>query len=183
MQKSVKKKKPALDEGGLDWPAIKRRYDDHNVPLTQIADDLGVTWQKLANYAGRAGWTLRQKKTEARKASDLMSAALMPTKLAARLKRLIAREIDAIEAEHLEDRPAAERERDARRLASLVRSLDKLNDIKASKNSHKKKPDATKQSDTDLRAELVRRIARLDGTAGQDKLCGKPEQEGNQLAE
>jgi hypothetical protein len=180
MKKPVKKPVPVEP----DWAAIRPRYEDTTEPLVELAAAYGLTWQKISNHAGRKGWKLRKPKTEQRKAADLRGAALMPTKLAGRLKRLIAREIDAIENESTDGRSATDRERDARRLASLVRSLDKLHDIKAAKD--KRNGTATHDDlpgENDLRGELQRRFARLVAGAATESVSGKSEPRGDSLAD
>ncbi|MCE9649556.1 MAG: hypothetical protein K8R18_08040 [Parvibaculum sp.] len=178
-------KKTASTPQTPDWAAIRPRYEDADQPLTEIADEAGVSWQSIAAHAKRNGWALRQPpKSPTRRAADLAGAALMPSKLASRLKRLIAREIDAIEGESTEDRPALERERDARRLSSLVRSLEKLNDIKAAKEKRdpRRADNRTGGGDGAMRAELARRLARIAAGGGPDGVSGEPEPGGDGVA-
>ncbi|MGV8996385.1 MAG: hypothetical protein ACOH12_05515 [Parvibaculaceae bacterium] len=166
-----------------DWEAIRPRYEDVANNVVTLADEYGVTWQKLSSYGAKHGWAKRKtQRTPAQKAAELVGAQLMPSKLASRLKRLIAREIDAIEGETLEDRPAVERERDARRLSSLVRSLEKLNDIKARRDKKEGKGDGERATAEDLSAELERRFARLLVAAAADSVSGGAEPQGNTMA-
>ncbi|MGB3808906.1 MAG: hypothetical protein WA943_02355 [Parvibaculum sp.] len=176
-------KKSASRKGEPDWETIRARYEDLAQSLAEIAASEGVAWQKISSYARRAGWKLRQPpKSEARRAADLAGAALMPTKLASRLKRLIAREIDAIEGESTQDRPALERERDARRLSTLVKSLEKLNDIKAAKEKREPKSADERNGDGDMRAELERRLARLSAGSGAAGVSCEPDAAGDGVA-
>lgn len=152
------------DEGEPDWRAIRKRYENLGLPMSEVAAGTGMAWQKIAAYAARHGWEMRKPRTPKQRVEAVRDVALMPTRLATRLKRLIAREIEALESECTDDRPALERERDARRLSSLVRSLEKLNDIKAAKTKRDDKNSGDTLSDDDMFAELERRFARfVDG--------------------
>ncbi|MES1990259.1 MAG: hypothetical protein V4441_04815 [Pseudomonadota bacterium] len=176
-------KNSANDKVEPDWEAIRPRYEDTSNNLIELADEYGVAWQTLSMYGAKHGWAMRKtQRTPAQKAADLVSSQLMPSRLASRLKRLIAREIDAIESETLADRPAVERERDARRLSSLVRSLEKLNEIKARKDKQEGKADGDRATSEDLGAELERRFARYHADRGADSVSGEPEPQGETMA-
>lgn len=151
--------------------------------VAALAEEYGMTRQRLTSHAVKLGWQMRQvHRTPQQIAADLVGAQLMPSRLASRLKRLIAREIDAIEGETLADRPAVERERDARRLASLVRSLEKLNEIKARKEKQEGKSDGERATSEDLSAELERRFARFHDEADKGCVFGEPEPERETMA-
>tara|TARA_R110000868_G_scaffold244926_1_gene501387 strand:+ start:199 stop:744 length:546 start_codon:yes stop_codon:yes gene_type:complete len=181
MKKSVKP--PAVAEP--DWAAIRKRYECLSVPITEVAEGTGMTWQRIAMHAKRAGWEMRKPRNAKEKEAAVESANIAPMRLSTRLKRLIAREIEAIESEDTAERPAADRERDARRLASLVRSLDKLNDLKANKAKRDEKADGEEGNDsgTDHRAELERRFARLVAAGATERLSREPEPGGDGLAD
>jgi hypothetical protein len=87
-------------------------------------------------------------------------------KLAARLTRLIAREISDLERQRTVSRDEAEGERQARRIATLVRSIDKLNEIEqAARRAKKDDPSADNEKrraeEAGLRTALESRLARL----------------------
>ncbi|KAB7741610.1 hypothetical protein F2P47_04195 [Parvibaculum sedimenti] len=159
MATKAKRKEP-------DWAKIRAAYEDPAVPLSGTAKVAGVNAQTLIARARREGWRARTPApAKPAPAAELTGAAMKPSSLATRLKRLIAREIEAIEGESTKKREAAEKERDARRLSSLVRSLEKLKDMK----SGKEKTDKKKDEDGDaLRTELQRRLARLAAAANAD---------------
>lgn len=96
--------------------------------------------------------------------------------LASRLRDLIEREIADIEIEKSRKRAAADQERAARRLASLVRSLDKLNEIDhADKARRDARAAARATQEEDHRAELESRLARLaDVLAAEAGADGEP---------
>jgi len=185
MKKIVSKTKaqakvPARD---IDWEVIRPLYEDGTTTVTALADEYGMTRQRLTRHAVKLGWRLRQVyRSPQKKAADLVTSQLMPSRLASRLKRLIAREIDAIEGETLQDRPAVERERDARRLASLVRSLEKLNEIKARKAKQEGKADGERATAEDLSAELERRFARFHDAEDADRISDEPEPQRDAMA-
>lgn len=174
---------PEPDEAGPDWAAIRLLYEDRSNALTAIADFAGVSAQKVIRHATVNGW---QSRTAAKyrdaPASELMGSALKPVRLATRLKRLIAREIESIEGEIAHERDAVEKERDARRLSTLVRSLEKLNDIKAAKAKREPKSGDTAEDAEALRAELERRLARIAAGDNAGGVPCEPRPEGNGLA-
>lgn len=166
-----------------DWAAIRVKYEIAEIPMRDVAAGTGMQWQKIAKYAAKHGWKLRKPRTRAQKDDALRDAGLAPTRLATRLKRLIAREISSIEGEDMKKRPAADRERDARRLSSLVRSLEKLNDIKAAKNKREREEEAGEPDDEAIHAELERRFNRLAAAGDEGKPSGRPEPGGETMAE
>jgi hypothetical protein len=171
--------------GGLkvDWAEIRRDYEDLDKPLAETTAKAGMTSQKLVCLARGAGWMLRKPPdASARPASELMGSALKPVHLATRLKRLIAREIESIESEIAHERDAVEKERDARRLSTLVRSLEKLNDIKAAKAKREPKSGDPAEDSDAMRAELEGRLARLAAGDGARGISGEPDAGGNAMA-
>jgi hypothetical protein len=176
-------KKSASGEVKPDWADIRRDYEDIEKPLAKTAAKAGMTSQKLVCLARGAGWMLRKPpEVSARPASELAGSALKPAHLATRLKRLIAREIESIEGEIAHERDAIEKERDARRLSTLVRSLEKLNDIKAAKAKREPKSGDTAEDSDAMRAELERRLARLAAGEGAGGISGQPDASGDGLA-
>ena len=182
-KKSAKRAEPATAEGEPDWEAIRIKYEIAEMPMSEVAAGTGMAWQKIAIYAAKNGWRLRKPRTRAQKDDALRDAGLAPTRLATRLKRLIAREISSIENEDMSERPAADRERDARRLSSLVRSLEKLNDIKAAKNKREREAEDGEGDEEAVQAELERRFDRLAAGSGTGGAAEKPEPGGEAMAE
>lgn len=183
MKKSVTNNKPdARTAAEPDWAAIRLKYEIAELPMSEVVAGTNMQWQKVSAYAAAHGWKLRKPRNRAQKDDALRDAGLAPTRLATRLKRLIAREISSIENEDTSERPAADRERDARRLSSLVRSLEKLNDIKAAKNKRERETETDVPDDEAIHAELERRFNRLAATRGKDELSEKPEPAGEILA-
>lgn len=174
-----------------EWAEIRRDYEDLSIPVALTAAKAGMTPQKLVRHAANEGWrkrTARANATETAKAGPIAAERngenLRPTKLVARLKRLIAREIEAIEGESTARRDAAEKERDARRLSSLVRSLEKLNDIRTASRSKRAKGQDKREEDGDaLRAELHRRLARLRAGEGENGISLEPDGRGGSMAQ
>lgn len=96
-------------------------------------------------------------------------------KLAARLTRLIAREITDLERQRAVSRDEAEGERQARRLATLVRSIDKLNEIEqAARRAKKDDPSADNEKrraeEAALRIGLESRLTRLLASMDEERL-------------
>ncbi|MGB5949011.1 MAG: hypothetical protein WBG82_06795 [Parvibaculum sp.] len=174
-----------------EWAEIRRAYEDLSIPVALTAAKAGMTPQKLVRHAANEGWRKRTARTNGAEAAEAVPTAaersgqnLRPTKLVARLRQLIAREIEAIEGESTARRDAAEKERDARRLSSLVRSLEKLNDIRTASRSKRAKEQDKQEEDGDaLRAELHRRLARLRAEEGENAVSLEPDAGGGGLAQ
>lgn len=181
-EKSAKALESDAAEGEPDWAAIRVKYEIAEMPMSEVAAGTGMQWQKIAAYAARHGWRMRKPRTRAQKDEALRDAGLAPTRLVTRLKRLIAREISSIENEDMSERPAADRERDARRLSSLVRSLEKLNDIKAAKNKREREEATDEPDEEAIQAELERRFGRLAAGSGKGGAAEKPEPGGEAMA-
>ncbi|HEX7774922.1 MAG TPA: hypothetical protein VF449_00180 [Parvibaculum sp.] len=181
MKKSAPAEVPA--EVKADWAKIRRDYENAKKPLTETAAKAGMTWQKLVSIARGAGWKPRTPpELPMRPSNELGGSSLAPSRLATRLKRLIAREIESIEGEIAHERDAVEKERDARRLSTLVRSLEKLNDIKAAKAKREPKSGDGADDGDAMRAELERRLARLAAGDGANGISGQPDTAGDALA-
>ncbi|MEP0706924.1 MAG: hypothetical protein ABJL17_03745 [Parvibaculum sp.] len=161
--------KPLSDED-IDWETIRADYEIGARPLAEIALEHKITIQKISSRAWRECWPKRGEVEEAKTlATELAEDA---EALAARLTRLIAREIADIERQRKTERDDAEGERQARRLATLVRSIDKLHEIeKAARQAKKNDPDSDKArrraEDEAIRAGLESRLARLFAAADQ----------------
>jgi len=170
------------DADGIDWAAVKRAYANPLTPVKEIAASLGMTPQKLSAKATREGWPLRgdcRRIADRAKGNRVGSVALRHTTLVSRLKRLVEREIGDIEREYEQDSAPADRERAAKRLTVLVRSLDKLTEIQNAGVKRKKKDAKNDQGGDALRAELERRLARLAAASEETGVSNEPDGEGS----
>lgn len=109
-------------------------------------------------------------------------------KLAARLTRLIAREISDLERQRAVSRDEAEGERQARRIATLVRSIDKLNEIEqAARRAKKDDPSADNEKrraeEAGLRTALESRLARLLAAMDEMRLPALPDTAGGEASQ
>lgn len=109
-------------------------------------------------------------------------------KLAARLTRLIAREISDLERQRTVSRDEAEGERQARRIATLVRSIDKLNEIEqAARRAKKDDPSGDNEKrraeDAALRIGLESRLARLLASVDEARLPALPDTAGSETSQ
>ena len=161
--------KPLSDED-IDWETIRAEYEIGKRSLPDIAFENGIHYNKIIGRARTEGWPKRGEVEEPQKvATELAEDG---EARAARLTRLIAREIADIERQRKTERDDAEGERQARRLATLVRSIDKLHEIeKAARQAKKNDPDSDKArrraEDEAIRAGLESRLARLFAAADQ----------------
>ncbi|MGB6087564.1 hypothetical protein [Parvibaculum sp.] len=109
-------------------------------------------------------------------------------KLAARLTRLIAREIADLERQRAVSRDEAEGERQARRIATLVRSIDKLNEIEqAARRAKKDDPSADNEKrraeEAALRISLESRLARLLAAVDEARVPALPDTAGSEASQ
>lgn len=129
----------SADETAIDWGAVEDAWRDPARKITEIAAEIGITRQALAAEARKRDWPPRlsmtpRGRTRAAKTSETagkIGGAVRSGAMATRLKRLIESEIADVEREYRSG-DAAMREGAAKRLNSLVRSLDKLREIEAS---------------------------------------------------
>lgn len=177
--------KPLSNED-IDWETIRAEYEIGARALVEIALEHKITIQKISSRAWRESWPKRGEVEEATAlATELPEDA---EALAARLTRLIAREIADIERQRKTERDEAEGERQARRLATLVRSIDKLHEIeKAARQAKKNDPESDKArrraEDEALRAGLESRLARLFAAADAGKVSEEADAEGSATAD
>ncbi|WP_293207986.1 hypothetical protein, partial [Parvibaculum sp.] len=134
----------------------------------EIALEHGIHYNKIIGRARAEQWPKRGEVEEPQKvATELPEDA---EALAARLTKLIAREIADLERQRKTERDEAEGERQARRLATLVRSIDKLGEIEQAARRAKKDDPAADRArrraeDDAIRAALESRLARLAAVA------------------
>ena len=159
-----------LDDAGIDWDRIRADYEIGARKVKEIADAHGIKFQKISARARRDGWPTRK---EIRSTQYTATGAPLPVDaeaLAGRLIKLIAREIADLEAQRKVTRDEALGERQARRLASLVRSADKLHEIeKAARQAKKNDPESDREKrrieDERILTELRDRFARCFAAA------------------
>ncbi|WP_293325796.1 hypothetical protein [Parvibaculum sp.] len=169
------------DADSVDWAAVERAYADPEMSVMEIASSLGMSAQALTARAAREGWPLRSGRSRAKKLASgehAVAGRLKQANLLTRLRRLIDREISDIEKEYEQEGAPADRERAAKRLTVLVRSLDKLTEIQNATKKAKPADGADKSGDT-LRTELERRLARLAAGDGAGGVPDKPDGEGS----
>lgn len=177
-----KRMRPATADD-IDWDAIRADYEIGVKPLTEIAAEHRLTFQKITGRAKKQLWPSRAvvKHDAAPPAMPDDAEAL-----AARLTKLIAREIADIERQVRTTRDGAEGERQARRLASLVRSIDKLHEIEKTARQAKKNDPASDKAkrraeDERLRIELDQRLARTFAAIDQGQLREEADTAGSAL--
>ncbi|MDE1173853.1 MAG: hypothetical protein PW790_09310 [Parvibaculaceae bacterium] len=147
-----------------DWSRIERDYVAGVRPVIEIANEAGMPVGVLVREVRRRGWPLRTGKKKAGSRHGL----------AARLKKLIEAEIEDIEGQELGERNAADRERDARRLSSLLGSLGKLFEIERDQSKGKKTPVRKGEGDAFIQ-ELERRLARIAAAGHPAEIPEEPQ--------
>lgn len=172
------------------WDEIERAYLETTEPLADLGQRFGISFQRIVAYAKGQKWPPRRipraGKGELhgmpeRPTSLLSGQGKAETKdgLHARLHNLLAHHIADAEDRLVsigagaEQSTAADRERDARTLSSLIRTLEKLielddrraADAKSAIAQQKLEQQSNTEGETgdakDMRAELDRRFRRL----------------------
>jgi hypothetical protein len=172
---------PRSDED-IDWETIRVEYDIGMRSLAEIALEHRITTQKIVSRATREDWPKRGQVTE--KAVIATALADDAGALAERLTKLIAREIADLEQQRKTMRDEAEGERQARRLSTLIRSIEKLHEIEqAARRAKKDDPAADaarrRKEDEALRGILEGKLARLAAAGEAARLSGKADAEGS----
>jgi len=111
-----------------DWERIYHVYQTEE-KLAFIANEYGLTVQKIVAHARREGWPLRCEKQQASKLAA-KPGSTDPATLRKRLTALVERQIAEIEARLIKTPEGRDQERDARTLSNLTRTLDKLIELK-----------------------------------------------------
>lgn len=147
-----------------DWAAIALAYAARTSTVDEICAAHDISRSTLYNFAREAGWDLRC----ASSVSELRRRRARDLAFAERLMRALDRKMTAFENRLAEgDASAADSERDARTLNTLVRLFEKLKslDEKAVRRSPvatAPTPDAKDAIDADsLRHRLAQRLAKL----------------------
>lgn len=155
----------------LDWGGIKHAYLNGDMIVEDICSFYSVTKDALYRRIKKQNWQLRQsrrsdigKKAEAPKPDARPDSA----NLYLRFFRVVDRQMARLEAKLNDNDEAAnaiERERDVRTLASLVRLLEKLNELEPEKQKWGQDTDTIDANDEGaavrLREELAGRIHSL----------------------
>ena len=123
------------------WDEVRHAYIESSETVQAIANRFGIQRWEVQWQAKSQGWPSRRARAFV-SAKRSLSAATIPVRqrLVRRLFRIIESELELMEKrmqKHLEDPDkakdvaAADRERDARAVATLIRSLDKVTEIAA----------------------------------------------------
>jgi hypothetical protein len=165
---------------GPDWSAIRHDYAANELRVDEICVAHGVDRRELYRKVKEQGWPLRQpwRSTPPMAPQDALFARLT-TVLRRKMRQFEIRlkDLTAVDS-------AADSERDARTLSTLVRLFEKLNALQAasagkpassddranvSKNTAPASPDASTKDTHDqerLRGELARRLDALKAQIG-----------------
>ena len=133
----------------IPWDDIRREYVAGERTQLAIADAYGVSRHIIKRRADKEGWGPRQKK--------LAPSEVSVKKLAHKLEGALAMHIHTQQS--IEELGPADRERAARTLSSLVRTLEKLNTIKPEDEAGDDFP----RDLATLRQELAERPEKLRG--------------------
>jgi len=166
--KKGRKRKSTVFLTSQQWDEIEQRYSNSDQSIAEMAREFGIPRQRIGRYAMQRGWvrTATRRRLEEAKRGEVQEHVL----LASRLVQVFERQIKKTE-EYLdrvqEDEPSlsvSERERDARTLASLTRTLKQLEELRRLPEVAAKDKSGVKDQDVhgdDMRAELQRRLDQL----------------------
>lgn len=176
--------------GQTQWDEIERAYLETTEPLADLARRFGISFQRIVAHAKKQGWPARRI-SRAAKGEHYGTPEILPSHMSAqdkaetkdglhtRLHNLLAHHIaDAEErlasiGSGVEQSTAADRERDARTLSSLIRTLEKLIELDDRRVADAKNAVAEQKLEQlaltegemgdaeDMRTELDRRFRRL----------------------
>ena len=135
-----------------DWIAIRAHYESGADTLPVICETHAITISQLRYRAKTRGWTPRLRRPRDR------------GRLIERMLKLVARQVKQFEAAE-----AGSAETEARLLASLARTLDKLIRLEAAeRRDGEEQTDAAQGAEAygDLRERLANRIRSLAGGEG-----------------
>jgi LysM repeat protein len=164
-----------------DWARIYDVYQTDE-KLAYIANEYGVTVQKIVAHAQREGWPLRYEKGQAAQQVK-KPGSTDPATLRKRLTALVERQIAEIETRLAGNPKGRDQERDARTLSNLTRTLDKLIELKreaARERAEAKRLKEAANQDGDgesadaLRTDLARRLARLVSPDDAEAFSSEP---------
>lgn len=155
---------PAQD-AAPDWPAIRAAYQHGPLRVDQICAEHGVTRRQLYTKIERDGWLTRRligRETRPRLRRGKATNAALVAKLYRRFERHMDMLDARIRAAGLNPVAPGDDEREARTLAVLARTLEKLIEIEGGIAARRQESDgATEQYGRDaerLVAELSRRL-------------------------
>lgn len=173
-----------------DWDAIKRDYERSADPVRVLCARHRVSRSSLYYRVLNDGWKLRKPAVALAKRTQKWLASARGL-LIDRLQKVLERQLERIErqlAQPMDGQSAADRERDARASATLMRVLERLCELARAEASP---PDRrrTRNNDTvsgcdaeepaddarQLRRELAERLARLRADASGGRLSGDSE--------
>lgn len=155
-----------------DWAEIARAYRAAERTVAEIAAKYGIAEQTIYRRAKREGWPKRAP----RRAKSIAMAKSDPRRrvsLTRRLHTLVDRQIADIEQRRAEFAARGETpdpagaERDARALASLTRTLEKLTELEHRAVQAARAQRHDEDNADDIRAELERRLARIAAAADE----------------
>ena len=155
------------------WAAIRLAYEAKEVPVAKICDEFGVIKWDLYKVAHKQGWTLRTATRKRPGKKPKPGAARRD--LIAQLYDSLMRQMQESEQHMNEASSEAARERQARTLSSLTRTLEKLVELEKgldAADDGKRKKAGEKRAAEALREELAQKLLRLTGrgrAAGADK--------------
>jgi len=146
-----------------DWTAVRAAYERGEESIAEISRRFGVPTSTIYNRRDAEGWTTRQLKAPAPEKRSRKRRRQM----VARFFETLARQMHDVEQSLAADPDGAEtsssgRERDARTLASLVRTLEKLVTLDTGPDkAAKARKDAAHRDIDGLREALAERIRRF----------------------
>jgi hypothetical protein len=156
---------------GLDLDVLARDYTGDELSVEAICLAHGISMGRLYDHVAAQGWPMRQIR---RRAVKVPRPRDLTNRMAIALDQKMA-EFEARLTVSRRDATAADSERDARTLSTLLRLFERLSKLQdrgaaPSKTAASPPSRAAQIKDTDapdpLRGELARRLARLRGQIG-----------------
>lgn len=167
--------KPGIDTTSIDWASIEADYQNADLTVSSICKNHGITSSALYKAAKAKGWALRSRlKTRKHKTRQLKaghaSEQINPTSpidealeyITMELMHRIRQSSSKVDADH---------DKDARTLSSLVRTYEKLKDIRTANPAPTNKNEAaTKDQQTHHKPQQDADSRRKEIAASLEKL-------------
>ncbi|MFN4353002.1 hypothetical protein [Parvibaculum sp.] len=149
----------------------------------EISPLVSVTLNSHLLFISRIVWIEMTTAEKPAKGTSMSAEQEEAGALAARLRTVIAREIADLEQQRMMARDESEGEKQARRIATLARSIDQLHEIeqaarRAKIDEHTTDRERSRAEDEALRASLAGRISRLAAVMAETELSRLADAEG-----
>jgi len=164
------------------WDEIKERYTFGEQSIQEIAREFDISSSAIRRKAKKRGWVVSatSRRPEQNKCNEVQTHAHLLSRLMQVFERQISTTEDYLNTMD-DDSPSfgvADRERDARTLASLTRTLKQLEELRRlpkATGGEVVEDEGQGTDGDDMRAQLQRRLDQLAETGNQKRIPPQPD--------